>query len=179
MADSTNSTEWLIANFFRRALIQLLPLDPTQATIALVKSLDPNWKFPQYLVVPGDARPYGAGKGAQFGGQSLLLTQEFSIFLYIRLKTDQYSQTENLLVDPTQGTINLFKQLRTLFGNTYFGNGADFTLIENVWYERQGKTVLEDPALGLASREFVFSTSYVEEIPQVITINLDDVSNDR
>lgn len=173
------SIEHNIIDYFRRALVKYLSLDDSQARVGVVKSRDANWQGkPFYLVVPGASRPDGKGKGAQEGGGVVIRRQEVSVYIYIQLLMDQYSQTGQMLTNYTVGTLDLFEQLRALFACTWFGDGTTFTLIEPVWLEREGQTTIEDADLGIACREFVFAVLYGADLPQSITITLSDVATD-
>lgn len=173
------STESLICSYFRTALIVKLGLDPSQCSVGIVKVRDSNWQGkPYYLVVPGAARINGPGQGAQYGG-SLIRSQEISVIYFGQLNTDQYSLSPEMALNETMGTLDAFERIRQIFAYTFLGNtdGTNCLLDEPVMLGTEGQSVLEDPDLGVFSREFRFVVQYAITLPGALTLSLPDVVN--
>ena len=157
-----NSIETVLAQYMARAIQLGLGLDPSQVTISAQKIANANWvQMPMYQVVPGAERPDGGGQGAQEGGQ-LNRVQRMSVYIYMKLDLDQYSYSEQRLINPTQGELNLFENLRKIFAMTYVGNqdGSQCLLSEPMYFVSESLTNPEDQNTGLVSREFVWDCKY-------------------
>lgn len=172
---ASGSIERQLALYMQRGIQVVLGIDPSQTSISIIKMRDANWlSWPHYQVVPGAVRPDGGGHGSQDGG-AIIRRQEMSVHLFTNSKSDEHGMSDELLTNMAIGTLEQFEALRQLFAYTFFGNGSDFILSEPLFFERESQTVWEDEDRGLVSREFVWSAQYALNLPNEVTLSLNDV----
>lgn len=165
--------------YMAQAIQVCLQVDPSQTQVSVKKLKNANWvNWPFYQIVPGAARPYGAGRGSQEGG-ACFITQKISCFVFTKAKFDQYSFSDKLLSDEELGVQPIFDSLRALFKQTYFGNpdGTNCLLIEPLFLASEGETIWEDPETSLVSREFTWDAQYADDILSPISVTLPQVLN--
>lgn len=179
MGLSQQATESKIVTYFRNGLIFKLGLDPTQCSIASVKTFDALWRGrPYYQVIPGKSRPDGQGRGAQDGG-SLIRVMPVAVVFFNTLNLDQYSASAETLVRLNDGSLQEFEEIRQVFAYTFFGSadGSDCLLMEPVMIDSEGETTWTDVDKGVYERTFNFTTMYGLTLPGAITLTLPQVMN--
>ncbi len=178
-------TPKLIMRTMKLGLIRKLSLTETQISISPIPYPDPVWRdtWPHYLIVPGNARPFGGGSGARDGG-GLLTAQEVSVYIYNTSHLDQHGEAEMAIAGDDEGMEDVKSKVREVFRHTYLGDhpsstGSDgrMLLIEPLrwtgsikasWADRDNHVVV-----GAVEYEAVYGESM-----SIVSLNSADLSID-